>query len=177
MAIENVENPFKNKLSFSFHRMGDWAMNGDFWVKEYISGASKTFSPSCLNINIHDLMEEATPSIYYMLSWLEEQFKNIKAVNIPFKVKDVHPFLIPDDSIKVYIKVYFYDKFLEDTRRLWSKARKSKMILDFNLFKFNDLTKGENILTKIKTRVNEELKKILVILLLLPILLKSKLIM
>ena len=37
-------------------------------------------------------MEEATPSIYYMLSWLEEHFKNKKDVDIPFEVKDVHPF-------------------------------------------------------------------------------------
>ena len=76
MALENVEDPLKNRLSFSFHRMGDWAGNGDFWVKEHISGVSKVFNPSSLHINsIHDLMEEATPSIYYMLSWLiEEQF-------------------------------------------------------------------------------------------------------
>ena len=63
MAMENVEDPFKNRLSFGFHMKGDWAMNGDFWVKEHISGVSKTFSPSSLNIIIHDLMEEATPSI------------------------------------------------------------------------------------------------------------------
>ena len=30
MALENVEDPLKNRLSFSFHRMGDWAGNGDF---------------------------------------------------------------------------------------------------------------------------------------------------
>ena len=85
MAIENVEDPFKNRLSFSFDRMGNWAMNGDFWVKEQISSVSKTFSPSSLNINnIHDLMKEATPSIYYMLSWLEEQFENKKYVEISF---------------------------------------------------------------------------------------------
>ena len=79
MAIENVKNPFKNRFSFSFHGMGDWAGNGDFWVKEHISGVSKTFSPSSLNINnIYDLMKEVTPSIYYMLSWLKEQFKNEK---------------------------------------------------------------------------------------------------
>ena len=49
-------------------------MNGDFYIKEHISGVSKVFSPSSLNItNIYDLMEEATPSIYYMVSWLEER--------------------------------------------------------------------------------------------------------
>ena len=93
MTLENVEDPFKNRLSFEYHIMGDWAMNGDFWVKEHISSVSKTFSPSSLNINsIHDLMEEATLSIYYMLSWLEEHFKNKKYAYIPFEIKNVHPF-------------------------------------------------------------------------------------
>ena len=49
MTLENVEDPFKNRLSFSFHMMGDWAMNGDFWVKKHISSVNKTFSPSSLN--------------------------------------------------------------------------------------------------------------------------------
>ena len=30
MTSENVEDPYKNRLSFSFYSMGDWAMNGDF---------------------------------------------------------------------------------------------------------------------------------------------------
>ena len=33
MTLENVEDPFKNRLSFEHHAMGDWAMNGDYWVK------------------------------------------------------------------------------------------------------------------------------------------------
>ena len=79
MTLENVEDPFKNRLSFGYHGMGDWAMNGDYWVKEHVSSVSKTFSPSSLNINnIHDLIEEATPSIYHMVCWLDEQFKNKK---------------------------------------------------------------------------------------------------
>ena len=160
MTLENVEDPFKNRLSFSFHMMGNWVMNGDFWVKEHISSVSKTFSPSSLNINnIHDLMEEATPSIYYMLSWLEENFKIKKDVDIPFEVKDVHPFFIPDDSINFFIKLIFYKKFPDETSWPWPDGCDSKIILDFKLFKFSDLTKGENILTKIKTRINEDLLK------------------
>ena len=148
MTLENVEDPFKNRLSFSFHSMGDWAMNGDFWVKGHISSVSKTFSPSSLNINnIHDLMEEATPSINYMLSWLEEHFKNKKDVDIPFEVKDVHPFFIPDDSINFYIKLIFYNEFPDETSWPWPNGCDSEIILDFDLFKFSDLTKGENILT------------------------------
>ena len=160
MALKNVKNPFKNRLSLSFNEMCDWAMNGDFWVKKQISNVSKTFSPSSLNINnIHDLMEEATPSIYYMLCWLEEYFKNKKGVHVSFKVKNVHPFYIPDDSAKVYIKLIFYNEFPDETSWPWPDGCDSKIILDFDLFKFSDLTKGENILTKIKTRINEELKK------------------
>ena len=76
MSIEKAEDSFRNRLSVSFHEMGDWAGNGDYWVKDHFDCASKVFSPSSLNINsIHDLMEEATPSIYYMVCWLE-QFKN-----------------------------------------------------------------------------------------------------
>ena len=55
MSIENVESSFKNRLLFEFSRLGDWAMNGDFWVKEHISSNSKVFNLSSLNINnIHD---------------------------------------------------------------------------------------------------------------------------
>ena len=104
-------------------------------------------------------MEEANPSIYYMLSWLEEHFKNKKDVYIPFEVKNVYPFYIPDDSIRFYIKLIFYKKFPDEKRWSWPDGCDSKIILDFKLFKFDDLTKGENILTKIKTRINEELKK------------------
>ena len=100
MTLENVEDSFKNRLSFEHNAMGDWVMNGDYWVKEHFSSVSKTFCPSSLNINnIHNLIEEATPSIYYMVCWLDEQFKNKKNVYIPWGAKDVNPFLIPDDSI------------------------------------------------------------------------------
>ena len=51
MSVENVENPFKNRLSFEFDRLGDWAMNGDFEIKEHISSTSKIFSLSSLKIN------------------------------------------------------------------------------------------------------------------------------
>ena len=162
MTLENVEDPFKNRLSFIFHMMGDWAMNGDFWVTEHILSVSKTFSPSSLNINnIHDSMEEATPSIYHMVCWLDEQFKNKKDVYILWGAKDVDPFLIPDDSIHFYITLYFYEKFLEvnESSPYEEDFCKCKTILNFDLFKFDNLTKGENILTKIKTRINEELKK------------------
>ena len=47
----------------------------------------------------------------------------------------------------------------DETKWPWPDGCDSKIILEFKLFKFDDLTKGENILTKIKTRINEELKK------------------
>ena len=55
-------------------------------------------------------MEEATPSIYYMVSWLEDHFKNKKHVYIPFNVEGVRPFYIPDDTIKFSIILYFYNE-------------------------------------------------------------------
>ena len=35
MALENVEDSFKNRLSFSFSKQGDWAMDHDFYIKEH----------------------------------------------------------------------------------------------------------------------------------------------
>ena len=161
MSIENVESSFKNRLLFDFSAIGDWAMNGDFWVKDHISSNSKIFNLSSLNINnIHDLMEEATPSIYYMVSWLEDHFKNKKYVYIPYEVKGVSTFYIPDDTIEFSIRLYFYNEVIEEKHQ-WNPKREDyiyvKKILEFR-FKFDDLTKDENILTKIKTRINEELK-------------------
>ena len=66
-------------------------------------------------------------------------------------------FFIPDDSIHFYIKLIFYKKFPDETRWPWPDGCDSKIILDFKLFKFDDSTKGENILTKIKTRINKKL--------------------
>ena len=160
MSIENVESSFKNRLLFDFDRIGDLSMNGNFEVKEYISCTSKIFNLSSLNINnIHDLMEEATPSIYYMVSWLEDHFKNKKDVYLCFKVEGVSPFYIPDDSIEFFIRLYFYDEFKEEKHQ-WNPKNyiNEKVIFRFE-FKFDDLTKGENILTKIKSHINEELKK------------------
>ena len=104
-----------------------------------------------------------------------------KNVYIPWDAKDVDPFLIPDDSIHFYITIYFYEK-IPRSKRIFPIYKedfcKCKTILIFDSFKFDDSTKGENILTKIKMRINEELKKkILVILLFLLILLKSTSIM
>ena len=160
MSIENVESSFKNRLLFEFSKLGDWAMNGDFWVKEHISTNSKIFNLSSLNINnIYDLMEEATPSIYYMVSWLEDHFKNKKYVCIPYEVEGVSTFYIPDDTIIFSIILYFYNEVIEEKHQ-WNPEGyiDLKLILEFE-FKFDDLTKDENILTKIKTRINEELKK------------------
>ena len=136
MTLENVEDPFKNRLSFSFHSMGDWRGSGDFQIKKYFSSVSKTFRPSSLNINnIDDLIEEATPSIYYMLCWLEEHYKNKKRVYIPFEVKDVHPFFIPEESIHLSITLIFYKKLPDETNWPWPKVGGNrKIILDFFIF-------------------------------------------
>ena len=115
MSIKNVKDPFKNRLSFEFLRQGDWAMDHDFYIKEHISNDSKIFIPLSLNINnIHDLLEEATPSIYYMVSWLEESLKNKESVYLFYNVEGAHPFYTPDDSIRFFIGIYLYDKFPKD---------------------------------------------------------------
>ena len=66
-------------------------------------------------------------------------------------------FFIPDDSINFYIKLVFYNELPDETRWPWPNGCDSEIILD--LFKFSDLMKGENILTKIETRINEKLLK------------------
>ena len=108
-----------------------------------------------------------------MVSWLEESLRNKESVYLSYKnVEGAHPFYTPDDSIRFFIEIYLYDKFPKDTPWYWTEAHTYKIIVDFE-YKFDDLTKGENILTRIKTRINEELKKILVILLLILVSLKS----
>ena len=44
MALENVEDPFKNRRSFSFARQGDWAMGHDFYIKEHFTCGCKIMS-------------------------------------------------------------------------------------------------------------------------------------
>ena len=97
----------KNRLSFRFTGLGDWAIGHDFHVKSHFTCSSKIFSPSCLNItNVYDLIEEVTPSIYYMVSWLEESLKNKNSVYLFYEVEGAHPFFTPDDSINFFIQIY-----------------------------------------------------------------------
>ena len=44
MTFENVEDPFENRLSFGHYVKGDWAGNGDYWVKEHFSSVSNLSS-------------------------------------------------------------------------------------------------------------------------------------
>ena len=135
-------------------------MNHDFFIKDHFSTKSKIFDPLSLNItNLRDLMEEVTPSIYYMMSWLEESLKNKRSVYLEYKnVEGAHPFFTPDDCINFYIRIYSFKKFPNCTTCWYWNKHISKTIVDVK-FKFNDLTNGENILTKIKTHIIEELKK------------------
>ena len=160
MAIENVGIPFKNRLSLKFVNEGDWLMNHDFFIKDHFSTESKIFDPLSLNItNLRDLMEEVTPSIYYMMSWLEESLKNKRSVYLEYKnVEGAHPSLTPDDCINFYIRIYSFKKFPNCTTRWYWNKHISKTIVNVK-FKSNDLTNGENILMKIKTHIIEELKK------------------
>ena len=54
-------------------------------------------------------MEEVTPSIYYMVSWLEEKFKNKEEEAwVPYEVEGAQPFFIPGYSITFYISFFFF---------------------------------------------------------------------
>ena len=114
---------------------------------------------------MHDLIEEATPSIYSTVSWLEEHSILREDVEF-FKAKSVSPLYFLDDLIDFLIKLYFYDGIVGD-------CIDEKIMVSFR-FKFKDLTNRKNILTEIKSRINEELKEKFLIFL-TPVLLKLKL--
>ena len=95
MSIESVDIPFKNRLSVEFVNEGDWAMNHDFFIKDNLTTESKIFDPLSLNItNLRDLMEEVNPSIYYMVTWLEESLKNKRSAYLFYNVEGAHPFFL-----------------------------------------------------------------------------------
>ena len=151
MSVENVENPFKNRLSFEFDRLGRRFIHDVFEIKDHISCTSKIFHLPDLKIdNMHDLIEEGTPSIYSTVSWLEEHLILREDVEF-FKAKGVSPLYFLDDLIDFWIKLYFYDGIVGD-------CIDEKIMVSIR-FKFKDLTTRKNILTEIKLRINEELKE------------------
>ena len=36
MTLENVEDPFKNRLSIEYMSMGDWMMDEDYWIENIL---------------------------------------------------------------------------------------------------------------------------------------------
>ena len=110
-----------------------------------ISACSEVFSLSSLNINnIYDLIKEANPSIYYIVSWVENHLENSLDNTITFK-----------------IKLHFYEEIPEEKYQFGPDG-----IVAFN-FEFENLEKDEDILTKIKTYINEELVILVILLFLL----------
>ena len=104
-----------------------------------ISACSEVFSLSSLNINnIHDLIKEGTPSIYYIVSWVESHLENR------------NNFYSLDNTITFKIKLYFYEEIPEEKYQFGPDG-----IVAFN-FEFENLEKDEDILTKIKTCIKEE---------------------
>ena len=86
---------------------------------------------------------------------VRRKFKKNKEVYLFYKnVEGAHPFFTPDDCINFYIRIYLFDEIRNDAGRWYWNKHKSKTIVDVK-FKFDDLTKDENILTKIKTRIKE----------------------
>ena len=114
MSIENVDSSFKKRLSFDFDRMGRRFINDVFEIKDHISCTSKIFHLSDLKINnMHDLIEDVTPSIYSTVSWLEEHLILREDVDF-FKAKGVSPLYFLDDLTDFWIKLYFYDGIVGD---------------------------------------------------------------
>ena len=106
-----------------------------------ISACSEVFSLSSLNINnIHDLIKEATPSIYHIVSWVENHLENR------------NNFYSLDNTFTFKIKLHFYEEIPEEKYQFGPDG-----IVAFN-FEFENLEKDEDILTKIKTCINEELE-------------------
>ena len=61
-------------------------------------------------------MEEETPSIYHMVCWLEEQFKNKKSIYIfLLKQKMFILFLFQTIPYAFTLKLIFYNKFPDET--------------------------------------------------------------
>ena len=103
-----------------------------------ISACSEVFSLSSLNINnIHDLIKEA---IYYIVSWVENHLENR------------NNFYSLDNTVTFKIKLHFYEEIPEEKYQFGPDG-----IVAFN-FEFENLEKDKDILTKIKTCINEELE-------------------
>ena len=165
MSIENVENPlfkkqeegdlkrllnqnikilFENRPIFKFdsYSVVSKGMNkGSFYFINLISSCSEIFSLSSLKINnIHDLIKEETPSIYYIVSWAENHLENR------------NNFYSLDNTITFKIKLHFHEEIPEEKYQFGPDG-----IVAFN-FEFENLEGDEDILTKIKTCIYEELE-------------------
>ena len=158
MSIENVENTFKNRLSFEFNRTGSYSIYDLFDIKDCITCTSKILTLSNLKINnMRDLIEETTPSIYSTVSWLEKHLIFKEDVEF-FKAKGVNPLYFLDDTIDFWIKLYFYEAIIREKEQIPGDCKDENYMLRFK-FKFDHFTKDVNILTDIKSHINEELKE------------------
>ena len=94
-----------------------------------ISACSEVFILSSLNINnIHDLIKEATPVIYYIVSWVKNHIEN----NL-------------DNTITFKINLHFYDEEIPEEKYKFGPDG----IVAFN-FNFKKLEEEEDILRKLK---------------------------
>ena len=134
---------FKNRpvFEFLFYRMITGLFkNNDFQYTNHISSWSKMFKLASLNINnIQDLIKEAIPTIYYMVIWIENHLEN----NLTCL----------DKTINFAIKLVFYENYMVDDKHFEPEGITAVKIE--NLEEDED----EDILTKIKNCINEELEK------------------
>ena len=119
------------KLNF-YCRITGLFKNNDSQHTNHISSLSKIFNLAILDINnIQDLIKEVIPTIYYMLSWMENHLEN----NLTGL----------DKTINFTIKLLFYEN--EEDKNFGPEG--------ITALKIENLEKDEDILTKIKTRINE----------------------
>ena len=87
---------------------------------------------------MYDLIKEATPVIYYLLSWVQNHLE-----------KSTTFYDLENNIIDFKIKFHFYEDIPEEHYQFGPDG-----IIDFN-FEFEE---DGDILTKIKTLISEELK-------------------
>ena len=164
MNKETLENNLKNMISLDLFNSSKWNKLNDLELKEYNTYNSRLISLSSLNINnINDLAEKVTAPIYYLFSCLQDYFRNSENVEIPLKDISVSPDFVPDDHIDFFAKTYFFNEVEE------GKLHPLDFSLNLNLVIY--FMKKKQFI-RLKQVLMKNLKKVLVILILIKILLK-----
>ena len=146
--MKTIEEFFKNRIIDKFVDMITNLSNHNFKLKNNYECNSKEINPLTLNItNSIDLIEKLKPLLYFTVSYLEK-FKNVNNHN-------------PHDTLEIKASFYSRHRGFSGEENLFEIK-----------FKFDHLT-HENIFRKIHLRIKNIIKKIILILFLIPNLLKQ----